>query len=551
MLSSFFLAFFSMTVLLANYADTVESDAYSSAIESNFTCAEHELEFKKDILEKIDFSIASYRQLNNCLQSESPDCKEIKNASLSALKQYRVNLLNLHKAIAIDLVKDRPSPEFAEKCLLNNEGMPEFIDNIRDIKIQVDDELAGIGEKTYFQHNLDSLAQEILSGKTSSSLAPEILEQIRTFKSSPVAKALSPTALYQANVSDQELTSELSKAHQSISDRISKLREHIASLKDYDLYKLYDFEQQFEAFKSQGSDARDSAISECRNKSKFLKVCTLSLNLSRCGSKIWGFTKDLLPLIPAIDAVSTLSHSRAAGEAGILSSSEVLEQQTERVFNFLFAIPLPSSAISKFTAKLAGAVPQRISRINLKNLAPDEKTRMLSRNSILDETSRIFEISNITGRKFSADEAAELMRAHNIGEGYFEYTAGDFREKIKILKRLKIENRDIDEILRRGLLGGHRAAEGVKIESAFTAIGLKVESKVFQKSFNESAAKKAADNIQKGFLRRMKGSNCFSVETLGEMRVILSPDKSTVLFAGSHEAYNKFYTTSHFAKICR
>ncbi len=104
------------------------------------------------------------------------------------------------------------------------------------------------------------------------------------------------------------------------------------------------------------------------------------------------------------------------------------------------------------------------------------------------------------------------------------------------------------------------AGAAIAIARILAQGGLAVSKKVIQKAFTEKAAHQAirilrshlenpTANIQ-GF-QRLKTTLCFSLHLANDFRVVLAADKITVLFAGSHEAYNNLLRNQHFSKLCR
>lgn len=536
-------------------ADVVSTsqDAQNPATDvvENKSCGDYEEDFRKFILLQINQSLNTFRHTANCFNSTNSSCSKIRNESLLILKKYRKDLSQLYETMVYDHIKKRPFPDLARQCLLNRVGVPEFTNNIRDVKLQIDDPTLCVGEKESFQQELDTKAEDYLSGKIPSRIPPETLIAIKTFQQSPIAKQVSDYAKYEREVSDQDLLKELSTALFQLSARIEKLRDKIANLSSTDLYKLYEFNAQSQIFSSNLPTEESKAFEKCKSSSHFVLNCTLNLEFSRCGSKIWGFTKDLLPILPIIDGLRGLSTTRAAQDSGVMTSEEATSATVDNTIKALFGFSGLTSIVRGTAVKLGRSVPNKLLRLDTKMLSESEKMVLLARNAQLDDLSRMAEISRVTGRSYSPYETAEILRSHKIGSGYFNYTSADYRKKIEILENIGMSKDEIDELMRRGLIGGHRNSEFIKIESSFSSTGLKVDPNHIQKSFTEKAAKKATENIRNGQIRKMKGSDCYVVETLGQMRVILSSDKSTVLFAGSHEAYNNFYTTSHFAGLCR
>jgi hypothetical protein len=512
-------------------------------------CVKYEQDFRQFLIGRINESLEKFRRSANCMNATTADCSKERSESLLLIKKQRKNFALLYERAAYDHIQQRPAPDFARQCLLNRNGIPEFTNNIRDIKIQTTDPTLCIGEKESFQQNLDSRVEAYLSGAVSSPIPTETLLEVKAFQQSPLAKELSEYAKYEKQISDQELLNELSKALFQLSSRVEKLRDKIMSLSDTDLYKLYDFNNQYEVFKSGHPDKE--RIDQCKNRSHFLKNCTLNLEFSRCGSKIWGFAKDLMPIMPIVDGLQGMSETRAAQDAGVLTTAEATNARVNNTIKALLGFSGATSLVRGASLKLTQLAAPKILRLNTKILSPQEKMALLMKNAQLDDVGRIDEISRVTGRSYSPYEVSEILRAHNIGDGFFEYSSADYRKKIDILKNIGFSADEIDELMRRGLIGGHRNSEFMKIVSHFSSLGLQVESNHIQKSFTEKAAKKAIENIKNGQVRRMTGSICYVVETQGEMRVVLTADKSTVLFAGSHESYNKFYTGTYFSQKCR
>lgn len=89
------------------------------------------------------------------------------------------------------------------------------------------------------------------------------------------------------------------------------------------------------------------------------------------------------------------------------------------------------------------------------------------------------------------------------------------------------------------------------IISILRQAALQVGKRQVQKGFSEKAAKSIVRKIKNQEYRRLEGSLCFVVDGAGFTRVVLASDKKTVLFAGTHEAYNKFHNRGSFTRSCR
>lgn len=89
--------------------------------------------------------------------------------------------------------------------------------------------------------------------------------------------------------------------------------------------------------------------------------------------------------------------------------------------------------------------------------------------------------------------------------------------------------------------------------------GLNVAHRAIMSSFNAKTADQPLKILNRyrtdptqvsGAMQQLNRAACFSIHLTGQLRMVLNADKTTVLFAGSHEAYNKFLNSSSLKRLC-
>ena len=317
--------------------DEIEASELSTGVYSENNCASIETQFQNYVMNIMDSAISTSSKSYHCLmggvRNNSPDCKKLNSMNLGNLKKYRRSLKRVYQEMANDWVREesKQDPRF-KACL----GLPvQFERNIRRVKLKVKPDIPGHSCQpiiTRWSHGLDQLTQEYLDGKrTITSLNSEEIASLKAFHHSPLKRIISTNALFDSRLTDSELKQKLASAYNAIRIGTEKLKKKVSKLKDREKYILFDFQNQFTAFTNTLPSQTRPKATRCIKSSGFFRDCTINaLNQgSRCGSRIWGLGKEMLPVIPLIDSIKGMGNVMAAEASGVMTSSEATQKRAE------------------------------------------------------------------------------------------------------------------------------------------------------------------------------------------------------------------------------
>ena len=407
----FYIAALILTFCQASNAELTSSDQTqvdetqiiepsSTDVYSKDTCTSIETQFQSYILDILDSAIntssKSYHCLMGGIRNNSPDCKKINSMNLGNLKKYRRSLKKLYQEMANDWVREesKQDPRF-KACL----GLPaQFERNIRRFRTKLPYYRCQ-PIITRWSHELDQLTKEYLDGKrTITSLNQEEIASLKAFHHSPLKRILPTNALFDSHLNNSELKQKLASAYNTIRIGTEKLKKKVSKLKDRQKYILFDFQNQFTAFTNTLPPQTKPKATRCIKSSGFFRDCTINvLNQgSRCGSRIWGLGKEMLPVIPLIDSIKGMGNVMAAEASGVMTSSEASQKRAELATLgilglggitggvSLLAKPLVRSAV-RVGSKIARRRPlilssfHRVTRLNqLKRSGVDLKEQLTS-----------------------------------------------------------------------------------------------------------------------------------------------------------------------------
>ena len=320
------------------YGETTFTDQTEEeeVIKRSLQCPSVENEFQKYVLNTMDGSLRGFEKSYDCLTreviSKRPDCVKLNEKNLSHLKAFRSSIHGLYQEMADKWVKEEAKNDggYARNCLMTPKGIQlgRHIRRLRPVRA------ASLCQSVLIKwsHGLDQLTSEYLSGKRETkTLDREELEALRAFNQSPVKRLLPDVALYDQRLNDEQLKHHLAVTYNKMKFGTKKLMGKIEKFSDHEKYKLYEFKEQHRLFVETLEGDKKKEAGECMEKSHFARDCTLDISqhLSRCGSRLWGIGRELLPVIPLIDSISGMGEVMAAEASGVMTAREATEKRAD------------------------------------------------------------------------------------------------------------------------------------------------------------------------------------------------------------------------------
>lgn len=325
-----------------------QAEAHHASRNNQAWCTQMEADFFSTIKKStLDVERASH-QLYDCLgtgpQSNTSQCLKLRKESIDQLKAYRSGIKKIYQEMATDwLNSDRDIPSKMKKtCLLpeaqnHSSAKIQWQDNIRLPVVQLHPAENCLTVTQSWYRQVDQLfLQRLNQPQLVKNLSRQNMNEIKSFHFSPLKRILSENSLYDSSLNDQQLRSELLSAYQKVDHGMNKLSRWVNSLEPYDYYKLYDFDQGFQAFLSQRSQQDQEKARECRDNSPMFKGC--SGKLKRCFSQAQSWGRDLLPFLPVYESYLSSKIARSAEFAGIMSKQQASQRQAELIKNALYGL---------------------------------------------------------------------------------------------------------------------------------------------------------------------------------------------------------------------
>lgn len=459
-------------------------------------CSLYESEFKKNILSKITATESQYKASAECLGGKSEDhslcekpiqqnlndlreyaaalqqseCDRLNALSFEALKKYRVLIKKIYSEIANQWVKERNSINggLSSACFGSN---VQFEDHINNLKVIANDQTLCSGEITQWISYRDSALAKYLNGQTtSSSLSPEEIKALKEFQQLPWVVQLGDDPKFRQSMTDDQLKEALAKNFEKIRSGILDFHKKITDLSRAEGYKLYDFQNQFEVFKSGLHENKQAEAEDCKAKSGFASTCN-GTQWSRCGSQVWGVAKEFLPVVHIVDAYQNISTVRSAYVTGVMTKEEASKAQAQNATSLTMgAVGLFSGAghaVARIAAK-AEVAAGRESVLAAEKLAAKatSKAKGLTKaalrdaqkaNRQLSDTDRTQGIEGVLGRSLTDSEKKRLLEVHNTLCAKTDCTAAEIRD-VKSLAEVKAllpdaSPQQVKDLYRLGYLG--------------------------------------------------------------------------------------------------
>ena len=415
---------------------TRKREVYANMARRRLECNNLEEGFYQQMSQTLEGSASSLAIIQNCFRTEltesgsSRACRDTAILpEVEKLQTFRSTYQKLSRDLAEKWISEQVPRDYYERCFLNSGGEVEQLRNARILKIQLEDRTLCSNLEpawnTYLSFNLLEHAREGALG--SGLFTDEELDAFVEYHGSALRRVLPDSVVYTLEVSDTDLKRGLQHGYNRLANAASRFSERVNEWEPANYHKLFLFENQWNQWTSEQPDVSEETAQAC-----FRRPCT-QVNDARCFSQITGLVREMLPIVPFIDAMVGHQDLLAAQQAGVITPQEAT---AERVRLTLMAAGGTSGlgGLSAIAARRIAAAGNRVFSRSLPTAS--RETLAAVQRSGRSELSRD-EAGQLSSRLAASDELSEVhtaieQRLANLAEGTPEFreSAGELLTRV-------------------------------------------------------------------------------------------------------------------------
>lgn len=420
----------SLAEMTINENEEIIDENHFNTREVSFTnCQSLESSFRDSLVAQVKESANHHQHLQQCLintqQSTSGFCNEISqtlNFFKSQIRDFRQASANIHRAVTRRWIEnlDPASKTIAQTCFIHdrqittgNDGSVqrntlgiEFNGHMRRLRATRDDNFCGALQRRWASA-LDSQIQLAYENPQSFNLSRQEVRHHKNFKEAPIFGLLSDTSLYSTRLNSHELNRNLSNDMNRIVDLHQRFIERLDGLNTNNMYQVYSFQSEYEAFISELSESQKTLAQRCQQANGWTSDClprsasdirlglvaglAQRMSSGRCRSRNLSLLSDFLPIIGLFRAQTQVNESHVGRLSGVYTQAERANLALEASAEFLFNLPIGGLVGSAGGVGARGALraSRRPPRVIHRRLTPRddlttqvarEQQRRLSRN---------------------------------------------------------------------------------------------------------------------------------------------------------------------------